>query len=105
MTKIIITGINNEKKIQAIKGIRGVTDLGLREAKDIADAVATGEEREIFAIHDPAYLEEHDVKYREVFERENFDFEQFVEALGKFPNDMTVGTLYDILIVVQKKLI
>lgn len=37
-----VTSFTMGKKIQAIKGVRSVTSLGLKEAKDIIDAVDAG---------------------------------------------------------------
>jgi len=40
--KIIITNYDRNRKIQAIKAIRSVTNMSLKDSKDLIDSVASG---------------------------------------------------------------
>lgn len=95
--KIVITGYTDGKKIQAIKGLRGATGLGLKEAKDIIDEVGAGTPMQVVLPfdHDRRQLDEYGVVYQSAEVRiSNGDL---AEVLGRFRPDLTVADLVAVL--------
>jgi hypothetical protein len=94
--KVLITGFTDGKKIQAIKGIREATGMGLKEAKDIADHVSAGTVTEITIDRDRlVVLHEHGVVYSKSNVR--LALIDLIEALEHYPRHLTVEDLLVVL--------
>jgi len=61
---------NNIQKVMAIKGIRGLTGLGLREAKDIVDEVLESKSAKNFLVSSKLHVHEVD-DYRLMVQKSN----------------------------------
>jgi hypothetical protein len=94
---VIVTGYSDGKKIHAIKGIRAVTGLGLKEAKQVADDIDAGRRPEITLVNPEhaSELEAMGVAYQMV--PVNVPLAAFVDALGAYPRHLTVGDLHEVL--------
>lgn len=99
--KAHILGFTDGKKIQAIKGIRAVAGLGLKEAKDIADQVVAGGGATItMSPHDGPVLVEHGVRFEVI--PVTVPLADLTEVLDRYPPAMTVGELVEVLRVVSE---
>lgn len=95
---VVITGVNPDKKIQAIKVVRGVSGLGLKEAKYLVDDVVSGNEREL-SLQDPKFIAELDEGYVTWHEKPaTVALADFVTVLGRYPRHLTVDDLYATLL-------
>lgn len=94
---VIVTGYSDGRKIHAIKAIRSVSGLGLKEAKSVTDDVDMGREREVALLNVglTAELDEMGVAYRIV--PVDVPLAAFVEVLSSYPRDLPVGVLHDVL--------
>jgi hypothetical protein len=97
--RLQITGYTDQKKIHAIKGVRAVTGLGLKEAKDFVDRVDQGDRPTVdvdaFAA---SLLDQHGVTYRAL----SVPLAEFVAALNDYPAGIRVGDLVRVLSVVER---
>lgn len=94
---VVLYGPCPEKKIQAIKAVRGATGIGLKEAKDAVEVLERGGET-VLNVMNRAYLRDLDevgLKYR----AEAVALALLVDALREYPEHMTVGDLCAVLSV------
>jgi hypothetical protein len=96
--RISVTGFTDGKKIHAIKGIRAVSGLGLKEAKDVMDDAAAGIATvvEVSPGVGLRALDEHGVTYRKL----SVPLDEFIAALSDYPAGLRVGDLVRVLSVV-----
>jgi hypothetical protein len=93
---VTVTGFVEGKKIHAINGLRGATGMSLKEAKDVADAVAAGTPTQITVSRGHLHhLEEFGVSYHK--DEVRIAIPDLVEILGRYPRDLTIGQLVDVL--------
>jgi hypothetical protein len=98
--RLIVTGVNPDKKIQAIKGIRAATGLGLKEAKHVADDVVAGTEVTIDVFDGGRdALDIGGVTYRV----SDVPLSAFITLLSQYPAGIRVGDLVRVLSVVEKE--
>lgn len=107
MASLRLTGYPEGKMIQAVKGVRAATGLGLKEAKDAVDAVTRDGFYELesgfgYSFNDTflRILDEHGVTYE--FKRNQTALRDHIDFLTRFPRDMNVGTLLDALAATQR---
>ncbi|MGZ6587882.1 MAG: ribosomal protein L7/L12 [Solirubrobacteraceae bacterium] len=96
--KVVIQGINEQKKIHAIKNLRAATGMSLKDAKDVIDDVSAGRERTVESSSAPrvdALLSEGYISFRVA--QSPFVIDDFIGALSRFPAAMTVGDLCAVL--------
>lgn len=93
MQKITLNSVLEGWKISTIKGVRGLTGWGLREAKDLVDAVEAGQPQEFEVRADF----QGEISNELVFA----DYTLFVPPLPSIEEQITVLALYDSTLMVK----
>lgn len=98
--RVEILTVDDQKKIQAIKCIRAASGLGLKEAKDLADDVASGRPQFVEVTRNGLVaLDEGYLTYRQAIP--DITTADFVEVLSRYPRNLNVGDVLDVLVVVR----
>jgi Ribosomal protein L7/L12 C-terminal domain len=100
--QLLLTGVDAQRPILAIKAVRAVTDLGLREAKEAVDRVRNGGTAVITVIGPDAHqpyaqralreLADHGVSYTVL----DHQAQVIVHALRRMPYHLTVREILDV---------
>jgi hypothetical protein len=91
MSRIVLTGIGDAAPIQAIKDLRAVTGLGLKEAREIVNRVRAGEPF-LLPIDDVSRLRGAAALRFEV-RHDPVSMRGLIDALGMYSPSMQVGEL------------